>query len=116
VSTHVLTAWLVAAAVAVVALVAVVDALTHRRRFLEDRLILVALVVVAVAIATGASQLATGGPPRDGLHLLYAAGLLVALPLARFVWPGLDDRRRDWLLVAGCALAAGLLLRLAQTG
>jgi hypothetical protein len=116
VSAHVLTALLVAAAIAALALASVADALTRRRRFLEDRLILVALGLIVVAIATGAVEAISRTGPRDALHLLYAAGILVVLPVARVAWPTFSDRRRDWLLVGGSALAAGLLVRLAQTG
>jgi hypothetical protein len=116
VSVHVLTAWAVLVALTAVAATAVVGLLTHRRRFLEDRLIIVALAVVLVAIATGALLVVGGSRPHDGLHLLYAAGAILVLPIARFAWPALGPGGRGWLLLAGCAIGAGLLLRLAQTG
>jgi hypothetical protein len=116
VSAHVLAAWAVLLALVLVAVAAVAGLATGRRRFLEDRLILVTLAVVAVAIATGGLLAVGGSRPRDGLHLLYAAGILAVLPIARFAWSSLGPRGRGWLLLAGCAVGAGLLLRLAQTG
>jgi hypothetical protein len=116
VSPHALTATLVALGVVAVALAAVAGLATRRRPFLEDRLILVVLGLVALAIVSGALLAAGGRRPRDGLHLLYAAGILAVLPVARFAWPRLRDRGRGWLLVVGCIVGLGLLLRLAQTG
>jgi hypothetical protein len=116
VSAHLVTAVLVGLLIAAVAVASVVGLVARRRRFLEDRLILVALVAVAAAIVSGALVAIGGGRPRDGLHLLYAAGILIILPVGRFAWRRLDDRRRDWLLLAGCLVGLGLLLRLAQTG
>jgi hypothetical protein len=116
VSAHVLTAWAVLAGLVAVAGAAAVGLATGRRRFLEDRLILVTLAAVLVAIARGALLVVGGSRPRDGLHLLYAAGILAVLPLARFAWPRLGSGGRDWLLLAGCAVGLGFLLRLAQTG
>lgn len=115
-SAHLLGAWLVAVGLAGVGIASAVGLATRRRPFLEDRLILATLTAILVAIATGGLMLVGGGGPRDGLHLLYAAAVLAVLPVARFAFPAIGSHRRGWLLMAGCLLAAGLLVRLAQTG
>lgn len=114
---HQAIAAVVAVLVIALAVVVVAGAATGRpMRVAVDRLILAALIGVAVAIALGAGLLLTGRSPRDGLHLVYAGLALTALPVARFALPSLVSRRRAWLLLAGCLVEAGLLVRLLQTG
>ena len=83
-------------------------------RLAVDRAIIVALVVMLVALASGAWLFATGLRPSDPLHFLYAAAALVVLPIARF--GAAFARRRALALAIGAILLMGLVLRLAQTG
>ncbi len=81
-----------------------------------DRLILVELGLIAIALLTGALLPLVGRGPADSLHLLYAGLTLVVLPIARFAAPSLGWDRRWWMTVAGTVLLIGLLVRLVQTG
>jgi hypothetical protein len=112
---HQLIAPLVAAAGIVLIAVVVVASMRHRpARFATDRVILAALALVALGIATGLLVLFTGSRPADPLHFLYAGVALILLPVARF-WGRLERYRGPALGIAGIVLAA-LVLRLFQTG
>lgn len=84
-------------------------------RFAMDRAILATEAVVAVAIVTGLVQLGATSGPRDGLHLLYAAVALLALPVAR-AWRGGRRGPQPLPLAIGALVLLGVLVRLAQTG
>ena len=100
-----------------VALAALTGSLSGRSvRRLTDRLILAALVAVAVAIASGLLLLVTGHSPTDPLHLLYAVVALAALPVARFAVPSVRSERRGWIVAGGGLILIGLMVRLLQTG
>jgi hypothetical protein len=84
-------------------------------RFAIDRTVLAAEAVIGLAAASGLVQLATGSGPHDGLHLIYAAVALLALPVGR-AWRGLVRGPRTVPLVIAAAVLLGVLVRLAQTG
>jgi hypothetical protein len=112
---HQFLAPLVAAAGIALLAVVVMGALRHRPvRFATDRVILAALALVGLGIASGLLVLATGSRPADPLHFLYAGVALIVLPVARF-WGRLERYRGPALGIAGIVLAA-LVLRLFQTG
>jgi hypothetical protein len=112
---HQLIAPLVAAAGIGLLAVVVVAAARHRTaRFATDRVILVALALVGLGIASGLLVLLAGSRPADPLHFLYAGVALAVLPVARF-WGRLERYRAPALGIAGIVLAA-LVLRLFQTG
>ena len=112
---HRVIAFLSAAAIGVLLLVVLAGAVTHReQRFARDRAILAAIALVAIAALVGLLQLASGGPPDDPLHLMYAAVALLILPLVRF-WDRLAGRR-TLAIGTGTVILALLLLRLFQTG
>jgi len=112
---HHLAAPLVAAAALALVLVIVVGAARHRPvRFASDRVILVALVLVALGIGTGFVVFAPGGTPKDPLHFVYALVALAILPAVRF-WDRLA-RRRALAVSIGAVVLAALVLRLFQTG
>ncbi len=114
---HLAAALAVAALVVVVTLVDVAG-LARRRvlRLALDRAILAVLAASLLAIATGVALVIGGRAPRDALHLLYAAGTLITLPIARFAMPRLTVRGRGIAVLIGCAAMAGFILRLVQTG
>ncbi len=112
---HLILAILAAACGGLLVLVIAAGAVLHRPvRFARDRVILVAIVLVAVAAASGLVILGTGGHPDDALHLLYAVVALLVLPVARFL-DRLAGHRALAVGVGGAALAL-LVLRLFQTG
>ena len=114
---HAASAVATAACALAVGVLGLIAALTGRQfRLALDRLILVVLVVAGVAILTGPVLWWLGRRPGDPLHLLYAVAAAVVLPLARFVPPARDWRRRAGWLAAGGALVVGLVVGLAQTG
>jgi hypothetical protein len=85
-----------------------------------DRGILLLEAVIALAILTGAARFAGGQRPPDGLHLLYAALALGAVPLGR-LWASTADvegRRepRPAFLLVAAIVAIGVTIRLFQTG
>ncbi len=84
-------------------------------RRLPDRFGVGVVVLFLVAAAAGATQLASGSPPRENLHLLYAAIAIGLIPLARSFVPG-SSRRAAWLMVAAYLVLGGVLLRLFTTG
>jgi hypothetical protein len=74
------------------------------------------VVVLALAGALG-GLLALGGPgPAEGLHIVYGALAVAALPVGALAASGRDPRRRmvTWT-IAGFVLLI-LILRLFQTG
>src|SRR5437762_1082544 len=113
---HLILAWLSAAFAAAVVLLAIVGGMRHAvHRFAIDRAILATEATVGLALASGLLQLASGPGPHDGLHFIYAAVALVALPIGR-AWGGLTRGPRPWPLALAGTVLLGVLIRLAQTG
>jgi hypothetical protein len=112
----------VAAAIVAAGIVAlgVVDAAgvvtaPRSRRWL-DRGILALLVVTAAAAIVGPLVLVVTGPPREWLHLVYAAAALAAAPVARTIAAARGSSRTGaWVAVGGLVTLAALL-RLWGTG
>lgn len=112
---HRVLALLVATSGVALSVVVLIGALTRRpMRFARDRIILLAVALVAVGAVTGLVMLAAGDRPDDGLHLLYGAVAVLVLPLVR-LWGPLS-RRRALAVGAGGIVLALLVLRLFQTG
>jgi hypothetical protein len=84
------------------------------------RLFLVNLGWTAVTIAAGgivgAFLVVTGPGPSDGLHLLYGALALVALPGAALAASGRPARQRAIVLLVGSIVVVIIVVRLFQTG
>lgn len=128
-SAHHLAGWLVVASTAALLGAAAWSWLTGRRsggrvdhRFAVDRLVLVSLAAIAVAVVLGLVVLAGGGRPADPLHLLYGVLACVALPAG---WAlagragagsGVTRRGRDAWLTVAAAVLLGIELRLFLTG
>ena len=108
-----------AVAVAVVAL-GFVDAAglvsaPRSRRWL-DLAILALLLVTGAAAIVGPLVLLVVGPPKEWLHLVYAAAALAAAPVARAIAAGRGTSRTGaWVAVGGLVTLAALL-RLWGTG
>ena len=83
------------------------------RRFARFQAVVVGLFIVA-AVA-GAGLLITGGQPKEGLHVVYAAVAIALLPLARSFVPA-TDRRAGIAVVAGFVVLGLVLYRLFATG
>lgn len=116
-------AWLAVAAAIVAAAIVVLGALdavrlftgTTARRWL-DRALLVLLAVVAAGAVLGPFVLVLVGPPREWLHLVYAAAALAAAPVARAIAAArAPSRMGGWVAVGGLVTLAALL-RLWGTG
>jgi hypothetical protein len=72
------------------------------------------VTVLVVAAAIGAVNLVTGAHLGDGLHLLYGAAAIIAIPIARSFGKG-RPRASAVMLLAFVALG-GILYRLFATG
>jgi hypothetical protein len=91
-------------------------------RFAVDRLVLLAVGLIAANGIVGSFLLAGGSRPADALHLLYGPAALVTLPIG--VWlsrrgPDVDGApapRRYGRLVVAAVVLLGLELRLFMTG
>lgn len=87
-------------------------------RFAVDRAVLLLVAVVAANVLLGAVLFATGSRPADGLHLLYGAVALVAVPVGWAVG-GRGSRsrlRRDAWVGVAALLLIGIEIRLFMTG
>lgn len=115
-----LHAWAATAAAILAALLVVLGLLDGagviRARRLLDRLILAALVAMAVAAFIGPLVLLTVRPPSDMLHLLYALVAFLAAPLARLESMRRHSARVGWWIALGGGVTLAALLRLRQTG
>jgi hypothetical protein len=108
---------IVAAAVVVLGIVDAAGLVTtpRSRRWL-DRAILALLLVTAAAAIVGPLVLLVVGPPREWLHLVYAAAALAAAPVARAIAAARGSSRTGaWVAVGGLVTLAALL-RLWGTG
>lgn len=125
---HQIGAGLVTAATVALALAAAWSVTAGRRsaggrdhRFAVDRLLLLALALVAVNDVVGVVLLGTGRRPSDGLHLLYGFALLATGPVGWWLGgrrtarrPSTRVRRDAWLLGTAVVML-GLELRLFMT-
>ena len=108
---------IVAAALVVLGLVDAAGLVTgpRSRRWL-DRAILALLLVTAAAAIVGPLVLLVVGPPREWLHLVYAAAAFAAAPVARAIAAARGSSRTGaWVAVGGLVTLAALL-RLWGTG
>ncbi|HET9614670.1 MAG TPA: hypothetical protein VFP22_07645 [Candidatus Limnocylindrales bacterium] len=88
-------------------------------RFAVDRAVLLLVAVVAANVLLGAVLFATGSRPADGLHLLYGAVALVAVPVGWAVGGRGGSRsrlRRDAWVGVAALLLIGIEIRLFMTG
>jgi hypothetical protein len=118
-----LHAWLAVVAAVVAAAIVVLGVLdaggwlarSQAKRWL-DRAMLALLAVVAVAAVVGPIVLVLVGPPREWLHLVYAAAALAAAPVGRAIAATRAPARMGgWVAVGGLVTLAALL-RLWGTG
>ena len=75
--------------------------------------------VVALLVVDGAAgltMLASGGRPREGLHILYAVVAVALIPLARSFFGRASERARTVLLLVGFVVLGAVLYRLFTTG
>jgi hypothetical protein len=113
---HLILAWLSALLAAVVLALVIAGGLRQAMpRFAIDRAILATEASVGLALLSGLFQLATSAGPADGLHFVYAAVALLALPIGR-AWRGMEPGPRPWPLTIAAIVLLGVLIRLAQTG
>jgi hypothetical protein len=107
----------VAAGVVVLGVVDAAGVVTaDRSKRLLDRGILALLAVTAAAAIVGPLVLLVAGPPREWLHLVYAAAALAAAPVARAIAAARGSSRTGaWVAVGGLVTLAALL-RLWGTG
>lgn len=94
-------------------LVATRNAALGGRAFVRFQVLVVALFVVASVLGMGV--LISGGQPNEGLHLVYAAIAMAALPLARSFVPA-TDRRAGIAALAAFVVLGFVLYRLFATG
>jgi hypothetical protein len=81
-----------------------------------DRFQAAVVSVLSVGSVSGAVLLASGTKPTDGLHLLYAAGALAMVPLARSFAGRSGQRAPAALLLSAFVVLGALLYRLLTTG
>jgi hypothetical protein len=113
---HLILAWLSAFLAVIVVVLAVVGGIRHAMpRFAIDRAILATEVSLGLALFSGVLELATTTGPSDGLHFVYAAVALIALPIGR-LWGGIERGPRPWPLAIAGLVLLGVLIRLGQTG
>jgi hypothetical protein len=115
-----LHAW-AAVAAAVLAVTTVLLGVLHGLRSVPgrvwlDRLVLALLVATALAAVLGLGVLVGSRPPADGLHLVYGAAAVLAVPVARAIAGARRSGRLGWWLAAGGLVTLGALLRLWATG
>ena len=72
--------------------------------------------LIGVQVVIGGILFLRGYRPAESLHYLYGGLLLVALPVARGLGAGPDDRREAWYLLGGCVVLTGLATRAIVTG
>ena len=75
--------------------------------------------VVAVLVVEGAAgliMLASGGRPREGLHVFYAVVAVALIPLARSFLGRASGRAGSLLLLIGFVVLGAVLYRLFTTG
>lgn len=99
----------------VLAIVAVVAAATRPPSWL-GYVWLGALGVVVLQSVVGLLVLVGGGGPSDPTHLLYGVVATTLLLGAPILTGALEDRLRIRVLAGAAVVAAGIALRLLQTG
>ena len=116
VAAHLLTAVAALAAVAVNLLLAAVPALRGGQPPPHYRsLHRATAALVGIATLLGLALYATGQRPHTELHLVYAAGALLAMPVARAMVRR-DPARARLYQLGGTALLLGVIIRLLGTG
>ena len=73
-------------------------------------------LAVAAAAALGVATLVSGGPLRDGLHVVYGVLAVGVLPGAMLIASGRAGRQRSIVAAVGMIVLVILLARLLQTG
>jgi hypothetical protein len=118
---HLLFAWLTVGATVVIIVATIPGAIdrlamdTASRRWI-DRAILVQLAAAGAATIAGIAITVTASGPRDPLHFLYAAVVLTAVPVTRYVAHGRTGKLfARWMAVAALVVM-GALLRSFMTG
>lgn len=85
-------------------------------RLLLDRLILLTLFALLLAVVSGLPLLVLVGSPADALHLVYGLAAPLILLGGRFLFRADSQRRRSlFVALAGLALI-GIVYRLFTTG
>ncbi len=114
---HVAIAWLAAASIVLVMVVALWTAAGRTRGYAWlDRVLLAQLAVAALAAVTGGASFALSRPPDDALHLVYGA-VAVAAPLAaRIATQGAGPRKIGRWVAIAAAVAIGATVRSFMTG
>jgi hypothetical protein len=115
-----LHAWVATAAAVVASLLVfggVLDGLgaVHGRRWL-DRLLIVLLILLGVALVLGPGIVVGLRPPSDPLHYVYAVLAVAALPAGRYVAGRRGSSRIGWWVAAGGIITLAALYRLWVTG
>lgn len=113
---HGLGSLITLAAVAAFAIAAAAVAYLDRFHPALARLRNVLLGVIALQILIGAGTWLSGARPRDDLHLLYGAALLVALPLAGSYVTDVPPRAKAGVLSVAALVGLALIWRLSSTG
>lgn len=83
---------------------------------IADRLEMILLVALVIAIAGGLGLLAGGGRPKELLHFVYAVVVLSALPIADRLSKEASPRSRGLVGVGGALVALVVVARLFGTG
>ena len=83
---------------------------------IADRLELILLVMVVIAIAGGLGLLVGGARPRELLHFVYAIVVLSALPIAGTLTKQASPRSRGLAGGVGALVALVVVARLFGTG
>ena len=83
---------------------------------IADRLEVILLVVLVIAIAGGLGLLVGGARPQELLHFVYAILVLSALPIAGTLTKEASPRSRGLASVVGALVALVVVARLFGTG
>jgi len=108
---------LVLAVVGAVGAIGAVVSLVRPQLFPLVRLYLrVVVVLVAAQVVVGLTLVATGERPRQFIHWIYGAAMLLALPVAMAVGKRLPGREQHIWVAGGAALTVLFALRAVATG
>lgn len=78
--------------------------------------VVLAAALAGVQVVIGGILFLTGRRPSEGLHYVYGAAVLTALPAARLYAGRSGPRTEAWALLVGCLLLALLAVRALATG
>jgi hypothetical protein len=114
---HLYLAFAVAVAVVLVALEGAVRALLNRApgRF-SGAVHALAIVAIMITMGGGLGLLVRGAHPREFLHFIYAAFVLVTIPFADALTSKASPRMRGLATMLGALVALVLIWRLFSTG